>query len=327
MQDDETPDALRELGERIRQNEPLSKHGSLRIGGPARWWAEVETLDELRTVAEWAVAEQYDMVVVGLGSNTLYPDEGIEGVVVRLGGTLAEWHVRQAKDGHVAEVGAGTINAHLVRGLHREGFTGMEFLSLIPGTFGGAIAMNAGTREKELSSILRSVTLWLPETPGKVVTMSPAEIDMRYRHSELPPRAIVVGGVIALEEGDVEAAKKLVKQDKDRRNETQPYRLASVGSTFANPPGDAAGRLIDSVGLKGRRQGGARISDLHANFFINEDDATSEDFIGLMALARLEVRRRYGVELRPEVQFVGFDGWSKLDELERRFEEEEGDSD
>ncbi len=316
------PSTLRALGDRLRPDEPLAKHGSLRIGGPARWWAEVEDQNELEAVAAWAADQHLDTVVVGLGSNTLFPDEGIDGVVIRLSGALATWSTRPAKDGHVAEVGAGAINAHLVRGLLREGFIGMEFLSLIPGTFGGAVAMNAGTREKELSEILQEVTLWLPEEPGKVVTMSPNEIEMRYRHCELPPRAIVVSGVIAVEEGDVDAARSRVKADKDRRNETQPYRLASVGSTFANPPGDAAGRLIDDVGLKGTRHGGARISDLHANFFINEDNATAHDFLSLMALARHTVRSRHNVELRPEVQFVGFDGWAKLRELEAALEGE-----
>lgn len=320
MTPDERPEELRGLGERMRRDEPLAKHGSLRIGGPARWWVEVEDLDELTAVAAWSARSGFDTVVVGLGSNTLYPDEGIDGVVIRLSGSLAEWKVRQTKDGAVVEVGAGAINAHLVRGLHREGFVGMEFLSLIPGTFGGAVAMNAGTREKELSAILRTVTLWRPGTPGKVETMRPTDIQMRYRHSDLPTGAIVVGGEIAVEPGDVDEAKRLVKADKDRRNETQPYRLASVGSTFANPPGDAAGRLIDDVGLKGVRKGGARISDLHANFFINEDDATAHDFIGLMALARHEVRKRHGVDLRPEVQFVGFDGWDVMKRLEAKLD-------
>ncbi len=177
--------------------------------------------------------------------------------------------------------------------------------------------MNAGTRETELSEILRHVDLIVPSEPRTVSTVTPDRLHMAYRHSKLPETgSVVVGGGISVRRGDVDAASVRVKEDKDRRNRTQPYRLASVGSTFANPEGDYAGRLIDEVGLKGHREGGARISELHANFFINEESATSDDFLKLMARARHEVREAFGVELRPEVQFVGFDGWTRMLEIE-----------
>ena len=143
---------------------------------------------------------------------------------------------------------------------------------------------------------------------------------MRYRHTALPEGTLVVGGTIRVRRGDVDAARERIAADKERRNRTQPYRLASVGSTFANPEGDYAGRLIDQVGLKGESIGGATISELHANFFINESDATAEDFLRLMALARHRVRNDFGVELRPEVRFVGFDGMKRLTEYERQLE-------
>lgn len=307
------------LGERMRENELLSKHSSLRIGGPARYWAEVHTDEELHDVLEFARAKGLPTEIVGLGSNSLFPDAGLEAIVIRLAGEFAQWQVESQDDQAIVRVGAGVVNAHLVRGLLKEGWIGMEFLALIPGTFGGAVAMNAGTRETELSQILRHVHLVVPSEPRKVSTVTPDRLHMAYRHSKLPETgSVVVGGGISVRRGDVDAASVRVKDDKDRRNRTQPYRLASVGSTFANPEGDYAGRLIDEVGLKGVRQGGARISDLHANFFINEEDASAEDFIRLMARARHEVRQAFDVELRPEVQFVGFDGWA----LMRQFEEE-----
>lgn len=327
------------MGDRLRRQEPLHKRSSLRIGGPAHIWAEPEDEQELEALSSYAEGEGLRIYPIGLGSNLLFPDEGIDGVVVRLSGALAQWSFTQSRSSaaelsvsapgteHLVCVGGGAINAHLVRGLLSEGCVGMEFLVLIPGTFGGAVAMNAGTKEQELSGILRRVRLLCPQGQGSGQPRSwvwreleSRDLDMRYRHASLPDGAIVVSGIIAVRAGDVEEARARVRLDKERRNQTQPYRMASVGSTFANPPGDYAGRLIEAAGLKGQRAGGARISELHANFFINEGEASSRDFLTLIATARHMVRRRFGVELRPEVQFVGFDGWQSLLEIERELE-------
>ncbi len=303
------------LGDRWKPGELLARHSSLRIGGPAKVWADVHSASELDSVTAWADAQGLAVYVVGLGSNLVFPDEGIEGVVIRFGGELASWSVKATGDEAEVHVGAGAINAHLVRGLLKQGWVGMEFLSLIPGTFGGAVVMNAGTKEKELSEILITADVW-SAGPRTVVTQTTEQLGMSYRHSDLSEGDIVVSGVIAVEQGDVEAAAANMQMDKDRRNKTQPYRLASVGSTFANPEGDYAGRLIEAVGLKGHQMGGAQVSELHANFFINKEEATAADFLGLMALARKRVREEFEIDLRPEVQFVGFDGWARLAALE-----------
>lgn len=310
------------FGERCRRDEPLAKHGSLRIGGPAAYWIEAHDVDELQTA--WRFAHDHDLPVelVGLGSNVLFPDEGIRGVVIRLAGDFATWSVRPSGDEATVSIGAGALNAHLVRGLLKDGWTGMEFLVLIPGTFGGAVTMNAGTREKDLASVLRRVELFAPHEPGMVRVLDATQIEISYRHTSLPEGSIVTGAEICVQRGDTDAAWERVRADKERRNQTQPYRLASVGSTFANPEGDFAGRLIEAVGLKGQAVGGARISPLHANFFINEEGATAEDFIRLMAMARVRVRQRFGIELRPEVRFVGFDGWAKLQATEQEVEQQ-----
>lgn len=311
------------FGGRFKRDEPLSRHSSLRIGGPAAYWLEVASSEELRTAWRFATDHDLPLELVGLGSNTLFPDQGIPGVVIRLVGDFADWKVQEVDDGRAyVSTGAGAVNAHLVRGLLKDGWIGMEFLVLIPGTFGGAITMNAGTREKELSSILRRVELFAPDEPGMATMLDASDMEISYRHTALPKGSIVTGGEIEVHRGDVDVAWERVRADKDRRNETQPYRLASAGSTFANPEGDYAGRLIDEVGLKGFAVGGARISPLHANFFINEEDATAEDFIRLMATARVKVRQRYDVELRPEVQFVGFDGWERLQAMEHDIEKQ-----
>ncbi len=305
-------------------DEPLSRHSSLRIGGMADHWIEVGTLDDLWALL--AALGDSDCYPVGLGSNTLFPDEGIEEPVIRLVDELASFTVQPESDGRActAHVMAGAINAHLVRGLLGDGWVGAEFLILIPGTFGGAVALNAGTKEKELKAILDSVWLAIRDDEAeqwRVERRTAQSLAMRYRHTKLPPQAMVVSGSLHLETGDVEAARERVQQDKKRRNRTQPYRLASVGSTFANPVGDFAGRLIEQVGLKGKSIGGAAISSLHANFFINQSDATAEDFLRLMALARHRVRCDFDIDLRPEVRFVGFDGRARMRELERELED------
>ena len=302
---------------RLLFDEPLSRHCSLRIGGPATYWIEVGSASDLQTLL--AALGDAPFYSVGLGSNVLFPDDGIDAPVVRFVGDLASWTVEADGDVASVDVMSGTVNAHLVRGLLDDGWVGADFLTLIPGTFGGAVALNAGTKEAELSEILDTVWLAVADDDNRrwvVEAKSPASLKMSYRYCELPPDALVIGGRIELRQGDVEAARRRMKADKQRRNETQPYRLASVGSTFANPDGDYAGRLIDEVGLKGESVGGARISELHANFFINDDDASADDFLMLMARARRRVREQFDIELRPEVKFVGFDGLRRLDELE-----------
>lgn len=311
------------LVETAKVHEPLSRHCTLRIGGPAQVWLEPHNIEELQSIVSAAHQHHISISIVGLGSNTLFPDEGIEGFVVRMRGDLDGWTViEEYEQGAKIRVGAGTINGQLVKKLLKQGYVDHEFLVLIPGTFGGSIVMNAGTKEQEVASILEEVTVLVPKDGGEaeVQRLTPEQIQMRYRHTDLPHGALVVDGVIRVKKGDVEHASERVQFDKQRRNKTQPYRYASVGSTFANPDGDYAGRLIEAAGLKGTCIGGACISDLHANFFINQENATAHDFLCLMALARVKVRQQFGVELRPEVWFVGFDGHEAMLKLEAQLE-------
>lgn len=305
------------LGDRCRLSEPLSRRTSLRIGGPASWWVEPHTLPELHTLFTLARTHHVPTLMAGLGSNTLFPDEGFDGVVIRLAGELAAWRILDDTDelATLVEVGAGCINAHLVKALLKQGYVGAEFLVLIPGVFGGGVVMNAGTHEADLGQILDRVT-YISSTTGELRTVPASALHIAYRHTTLPEDAVIVSGVIRVSKGDVDAARERAKSDRARRDITQPYRLASAGSTFANPEGHYAGQLIERVGLKGERFGGAQISALHANFFINDQDATARDFLTLMARARVRVRERFGVELRPEVKFAGFDGFALLAELE-----------
>jgi UDP-N-acetylmuramate dehydrogenase len=223
-------------------------------------------------------------------------------------------------------IGAGTVNAHSVRGLLDAGWTGLEFLNLVPGTFGGAVALNAGTKEAELSERLVCVEWCRPVADEMAFERVDADaLSMSYRDADVPDDAVVVCGDVVVEQGDVEAARQHMQQDRARRDDTQPYKLASWGSTFANPPGDYAGRLIDEVGLKGRQVGDAVISQDHANFLVNRGEATARDLLTLMALARHRVRDAYEIELRPEVRFVGFDGMAKLEAMEAELAEDDED--
>lgn len=298
---------------RLKKNESLSQHSSLRIGGSTRYWIEVESLHELQRCIALATQKHVPVEVVGLGSNILFSDDGFDGCIIRLSGKFSEWNIQKNSE---VRIGAGAINAHLVKGLLKKGLINAEFLALIPGTFGGAIALNAGTKNTELSSILQSIRLITLNEPRKVISRLANELNLTYRHADLPEGSIVIEGVIQLEKGDVELAAQRVKLDKENRNLTQPYKLRSVGSTFANPVGDYAGRLIEEVGLKGKIIGGAKISEKHANFFINENNASSDDFLELMALARVRVFDRFQILLKPEVRFVGFDGWARLKAFE-----------
>jgi UDP-N-acetylmuramate dehydrogenase len=323
----------RDLNVTLSCDEPLSKHSSLRVGGSASVWAEPNDRRAVEQLVRWAIETDRSWYVVGLGSNVLFPDEGIDGLVMKLSGECAAFEVAsrtESDDGEtraLVDVGAGVVNAHLVRSLLKDGWVGAEFLSLIPGTFGGAVAMNAGTKEASLKTILRSVTLLrthdgidgADSAAVRTETLTAEELGLAYRHSDLPDGALVLGGTIEVTQGDAEAARQRMEADRQRREKTQPYRLPSVGSTFANPDEGYAGELIERVGLKGATSGGAKISDHHANFFINDDDATAEDFLRLMARARCRVREREGIELRPEVQFVGFDGMERLRRLEAQF--------
>ncbi len=314
---DTSPDDLE-----LQFDESLARHASVRIGGPAAIWAEVGSVTALQELVELARRLDWPVEIVGLASNVLFPDRGIDGCVIRLVDELAAWSIEEVRDDEArVYVGGGTVNAHLVRGLLDEGWVGTEFLHLVPGTFGGAVAMNAGTKEAELRSILQTADLLVPRDGEDVQferhRVPAGELELRYRDANLPEGSLVVGGTITVRRGDVESAREHMEADRERRDETQPYKLASVGSTFANPDDGYAGALIDDAGLKGHRIGGARISPTHANFFINEEDASAEDFLRLMALARYRVREQFEVELRPEVQFVGFDGYVQLNAYEQ----------
>jgi UDP-N-acetylmuramate dehydrogenase len=283
----------------VRRDEQMSRHTTYRIGGPAALFIECASVADLAAATTVLAEEGVDWRVLGKGSNILVSDNGYPGAVIVLGRDFK----RHALDGEHLRTGAGVILAALVRDAFSEGRTGLEFAVGIPGTAGGALAMNAGTRDEWIGSIVESVTLFVPGT-GLVGVRGP-EIAWGYRNSGLQSRGIIVEAVLRVIEGDLEQIRRTMEASLRRRKRSQPLSVPNAGSVFMNPEGDSAGRLIEAAGLKGERVGGAAVSDVHANFIVNAGGATSADVLGLVRLIRDTVKEAYGIELSPEVRFLG----------------------
>lgn len=283
---------------RIELNEEMARHVTFRIGGPADVY--LEPLDKGDAVALFSHLHSAGIpfTLIGNGSNVLIADEGIRGIVVSL--TAGFNYVRRIDDRIVA--GAGIRLATFVNFVITEGFGGAEMLAGIPGTLGGAIIMNAGAYGGEISDHIERVELIRNGSPVKVAR---EDAGFAYRISGLT-RDIVLEASFRFPEGTAEPLKKKRKELLLKRNASQPVNLPNAGSIFKNPPGDYAARLIQECGLKGRRFGGAEISPLHANFIVNVDGASAMDVIGLMEIARTEVRSRFDVDLEPEIKPIGF---------------------
>ncbi len=285
---------------RVDLGESLAAWTSLRVGGPADALLRIESRDELGRVAVWCRERRIPLLVLGGGFNLLVRDGGVRGVVVRLAGLR---DVALDRDGTL-RAEAGASHTAVTRFAAERGRAGLEFAIGIPGTVGGWIAMNAGTREREMKDAVTSVELFEP-AQGRVVTRSRAELGFRYRHAELPGGAVVLAASFATTADSPDAIRERHKSLMAKRRATQPVDQPSCGSTFVNPPGDFAGRLIEAAGLKGAKVGGAMISPLHANFIVTEPGATAADVLALIERARDTVRAKTGVTLETEVRIVG----------------------
>ena len=279
----------------VLEDEPLARHGYWRVGGPMDRYAVLETVEEL--VAVYPEIRQ----VLGNGSNLLAPDVGLRGLTVRLALRESEV-VEEEGDRVLLRAGAGLLNTVLLSRLGRLGLAGLAPLAGVPGTVGGAVAMNAGTALGEVAEVLAAVE---GVGPGGFARIDRVDMPMHYREGGLPSGFIVTAALFRLSRAGVAAERERVAHHLARRKATQPLDLPSCGSVFRNPPGDAAGRLIESVGLKGWQQGGARISERHANFIVNLGDATAADVMACIRMAWSTVREKTGVTLVPEVRVVG----------------------
>ena len=299
--DDGDRDALREqFGERARFDEPLAPHTWWRIGGPADALLDVATTDELAFVLRRVFKRRLPMFVLGSGSNLLVGDGGIRGVVLRLGGAFAALDVRVDGDAVVVEAGGSASLPTLCTRVATLGGVGVDGLAGIPATVGGAIRMNAGT-DREIGEFATEVIVQTPSRP------EPHAIDVawRYRQTTIPLDAIVARTTLRFERGDPAAVRERLQSRLVRRKATQPVAIPNSGSCFRNPEGDHAGRLIEAVGAKGWREGGAEVSTLHANFIVNTGGATARDVATLLARVRRAVEERFGVDLHLEVHLVG----------------------
>jgi UDP-N-acetylmuramate dehydrogenase len=288
------------LGERVRFDEQLGRYASWRIGGPADAFAEIETTRELADVLHLTRKYGIPWFVLGSGSNLLIGDGGIRGIVVRLAGEFAAIDVREEEHVVAVRAGASASMALVTTQAASHGAAGIGSLAGIPGSVGGVLRMNAGT-DREIGEFVREVWVQTPAKPEP----HPVTPQYFYRRTTLAHDAVVASAVLAFERGDPQTVRAEMRQRLVRRKKTQPLGFPNAGSCFRNPPGDKAGRLIEEIGAKGRRVGGAEVSTLHANFIVNRGDATAADVASLLAQVRREVAERFGVELELEVHFVG----------------------
>ncbi len=289
----------------VRLSEPMSMHTSLGIGGPADAMVFPENVGQLVDIVKGAWSEGVPAFIIGNGTNLLVKDGGIDGLVINL--AKLDWIIKENVEGGDIAIrsGAGTPLPKLANFCADEGLSGLEFAAGIPGTVGGAVYMNAGAYGYEIKDILYK-TLLIKED-GKASELIAGETRKEYRHGGIPENAAVAEAWFRLVPGDPGAIKARASEFIKKRRASQPLAEKSAGSTFKNPPGEKAWKLIEGAGLKGLSVGGAAVSGKHANFLINASGATAKDFIALMEIVKQKVKDKTGFDLEPEVKIVGRD--------------------
>lgn len=302
-----TASALRKAGVPFAEAVPLHTLSWWRTGGPADAWVTADDVETLASVQRAASQTGCPVFVLGNGSNLLISDAGIRGIVVQLAGQLAG-SLGDNGSPPVLTVGAGLKLTVLVSRAGRYGWTGLECFAGIPGTIGGAVAMNAGTRLGEAVDTLIDVDI--VSFQGEIQRLTAAQLQMSYRTCKLPDKAIVCAARLRTTGTDPATSRRQVKEHLEYRAQTQPLDFPSCGSTFRNPPGEHAGRLIEAAGLKGWSCGPARVSEKHANFILNPGGATAADIRHLIEHAQHTVAENSGIRLQPEVHYAGdWSGW------------------
>ncbi|MGG5810390.1 UDP-N-acetylmuramate dehydrogenase [Falsiroseomonas sp. CW058] len=290
--------ALPPLRGRVQQGAALAPLTWFRVGGPAEWLVRPADADDLLLLLRDLPAEM-PLTVLGAASNTIIRDGGLRGVVVKLGGR-AFGAVEVEADGIVA--GAAALDATVAEHAAAAGLAGLEFLCGIPGTLGGAVAMNAGAYGGEVKDVLDWAEV---ATPHGLLRLPAEAFRFAYRRAELPPRSVVVRARLRAAPGDAAAIAARMAGIRGAREATQPVRARTGGSTFKNPPGARAWQLVDAAGCRGLVRGGAQVSELHANFLLNTGGATAADIEGLGEEVRARVKARSGVELEWEIRRIG----------------------
>jgi UDP-N-acetylmuramate dehydrogenase len=289
---------------RVSARAPLAPLTTWKIGGKAEWLVAPKNAAEIRHLLAVGHDHRLPCHFLGAGSNILVGDRGVRGIVIHLTPFL-NWIKPRIRAGRVVslEVGAGTLLSAVIRYGLQQSLAGLEFLVGIPGSVGGAWALNAGSYGQEIKELTRSLTLI--DFDGQVSRRPRSALVFGYRLLALNPGEVIVSGLLKVTPGNRgDMTRKLRTLVKKRKN-AQPWQFPSCGSVFKNPPGESAGQLIEASGLKGRQRGGAQVSTRHANFIINRGEARAGDVLGLMQLIRRRVFHRNGILLEPEVRFWG----------------------
>ena len=284
----------------VLRDEPLSRRTTLRIGGPADLVVVAHSYPALSYAIDVLDREKVPWVVMGKGSNILCADSGYRGCVICLGREFS----RIAEDGESITCGGAVITSKLVNAALKLSLSGLECCTGIPGTVGGAVAMNAGTRDQWIGSVVRDVVI--ARQGEGLVRLAATDVAWGYRSTSFEPRDIILEATFDLVPDEREKIARRMEALLTRRKLTQPTGLPTCGSVFKNPHGKSVGSLIDRCGLKGTAHGGARISTVHANFVVNENGASAADVCALMKAMSDGVYDAFGIDLEPEVRFLGF---------------------
>ena len=282
------------------REEPMKKHITFRVGGPAACFLTPSTKEQIREILHICQEEKTPYFILGNGSNLLVSDQGFDGVVLQVYKNMNQVTV----EGEHLRLQAGALLSATARKALEAGLTGMEFAAGIPGTMGGAVVMNAGAYGGEMKDILESVTVLTPE--GEQKELKNEELQLGYRTSVVKEKGyIVLEAVLSLKKGDPEAIKSRMDELKEQRVTKQPLEYPSAGSTFKRPEGYFAGKLIQDAGLRGYQVGGAQVSEKHCGFVINKENATAKDVVDLIHDVQRIVYEKFQVQLETEVKFLG----------------------
>ena len=296
---------LRELNEyqvgTVKKDEELARHTTMKIGGPADLFIEPTSIDGLKKTMQLVQKYRVNWRAIGRGSNLLVSDQGIEGVVIKLGNNLKDMKL----DGTQLTVGAGYSIVALAVLISKKGLSGLEFASGIPGSVGGAVYMNAGAHGSDISKILTDAHILFED--GSLQWLTNDEMEFSYRTSVLQKKrpGIVVEARFQLTEGDKEQIVAVMQKNKDYRKVTQPYDSPCAGSIFRNPLPHFAGKLIEEAGLKGFQIGGAQISEMHGNFIVNAGNAKASDVLQLIEYVKKTIMEKYNIQMETEVEIIG----------------------
>ena len=286
--------------DRVLVDEPMKRHTTFRIGGPADFFLLPSTVDEVRGILEICREEELPYFILGNGSNLLVSDKGYRGVIIQLYRNFSNISV----EGNEICASSGALLSQIAAAARNASLTGFEFAGGIPGTLGGAVFMNAGAYGGELKDVLKEAVVMTEQ--GEILTLPVEKLDMGYRTSRIKKAGyLVLEARLVLEQGDMDKIRDITKDLTEKRVSKQPLEYPSAGSTFKRPEGYFAGKLIMDAGLRGYQVGDAQVSEKHCGFVINKGNATAADVLKLIENVREKVQEQFGVTLEPEVKFLG----------------------